>query len=120
MYVLLLFGPLVDFALPRGSSFTCDLCVHPITKLIKSIACNVCYRVFHLHCCEANIESLTESNSWLCPFCIIDAFPFNHIVDDKVFLSMVTEDSHSRDLSQIMNVDLKLDLFPDVSKQASK
>ena len=67
----------------------------------RKLLCGICGNTHHVKCVKLtnNIYhnmSLNEKDNWMCPDCM-NIFPFNHCVDDDLFLQL-TSNVYDRDL----------------------
>ena len=54
----------------------------------------MCHRCFHLNCISLNKEErtvVTNDKPWYSPLCIRAVFPFNHIEEDRIFISAISD-----------------------------
>ena len=64
-------------------------CCKPVPNHAYKIICHCCKEVYHMKCISllsVELEHMFDNlQNWLCPPCIEDLFPFNHIEDDDEF-----------------------------------
>ena len=119
MYTYILMQRLAQFS---RLSIDCDqletstTCAHCIRDTLRSITCVLCNKCLHIRCYEQPYNYREVIDSWYCAHCIADNFPFNHIVEERVFLECVTD--HVGPFCNIPD-DLELNLFPGFSESRS-
>ena len=72
------------------------------------LECDVCHRCFHLNCISLNKEErtlVTNDKPWYCPLGIRAVFPFNHIEEDRIFISAMSDNKKDGFLFDLTNYD---------------
>jgi Reverse transcriptase (RNA-dependent DNA polymerase)/Endonuclease-reverse transcriptase len=96
---------------PKDSLSNCA-CTHVVKDTGKNSTCMACNETIQ-HVDE--VDHSTVKDSWLCARCLIDIFPFNHIVENDVFLRCITDTNLNSTLNSVLNEELRLEIFPEES-----
>ena len=66
----------------------CDKCIS--SRTVNKLSCGLCGNMYHVQCTiiskkQFKIMDTCNKASWMCGSCVL-LFPFNHIVDNNLFL----------------------------------
>ena len=67
---------------------SCNVCLRPRTKGVKSIVCCFCLQRVHISCTGLNTSdyiAYSNAKDWVCRYCNSSIFPFNHIDDCSLY-----------------------------------
>ena len=60
-----------------------------------------------------NQVAYTDEDLWLCSYCLVDIFPYNHISNNDDFLGSIREESNHHNIAINKNLGKKLNIFPE-------
>ena len=73
---------------------TCDSCNRRILRHSRTLSCVNCNCQWHITCLHNGSQipnNVIDNSDWLCPTCLNDIFPFNHLHDDSEFFDAIRE-----------------------------
>src|ERR1043165_9446033 len=73
------------------SHCSCSYCNKFVSNTCKRILCTLCGSWCHLCCTDlVGLFNSSVESHWFCGLCTLSLFPFNHIEDEREFLSSVS------------------------------